>query len=223
MSIVAFIPAYNESGRILDTVEAAFEIEGVDDVVVIDDCSTDDTRSRALIAGATVIRLPEHSGKGAALTAGLADFKFDHCLFLDADLGKSASQGMLLLAPVLAGDLDMAIARFPKPPKKVGFGKVKAIALDAIKQVDPTFDCQSPLSGQRAMTRECINALLPLAEGFGVEVALTIKALRRGFRIAEVETNMSHAATGNDVHGMVHRAEQYKDVHKAIKDLGIRV
>lgn len=221
MEVSVFIPAYNEEGRVGATVDAAWGIEGVTQVVVADDCSTDATGREALLAGASVITLPEHQGKGGALMAALSDSIYDYCMFLDADLGESAGQAVLLLAPVVSGELDMAIARFPKPAKKTGMGKVKGLAHDAIARVAPDFDCQSPLSGQRAFTSECIRALLPLAEGFGVEVALTVKALQQGFRIGEVETQMTHDATGNDPAGYAHRLQQYRDVKRAIEELGV--
>ena len=221
MDVSVFIPAFDEEERVGATVETAWGIEGVTQVVVADDCSSDSTGRQALLAGASVVTLPEHQGKGGALTIAMADSTFDYCLFLDADLGKSAEQAVLLLAPVVAGELDMAIARFPKPAKRTGMGKVKGLAYDAIARVAPDFDCQSPLSGQRAFSAECIKALMPLADGFGVEVALTVKALRQGFRVAEVETQMTHAATGNDPAGYAHRALQYRDVKRAIAELGI--
>ena len=221
MTVAVFIPAFNEGERIAATVEAAWTIEGVDVVTVVDDGSTDDTRVQALIAGATVVSLGENVGKGAALATALSDASFDYYLLLDADLGVSAEQAVLLLAPVMVGEADMAIARFPRPVKEVGFGKVKGLAAGAIAKVDPSFDCQAPLSGQRALSAECVRAVMPLAEGFGAEVAMTIRALRSGMRVIEVETEMTHAATGNDLAGMLHRSRQYGDVRRALRELGL--
>lgn len=219
MEITAFIPAHNEAECVAATVEAAWRIEGVTRVVVIDDCSHDSTRCQALIAGATVVSLDAHRGKGGALMAGLHDSEFDYCLFLDADLHESAEQGVLLLAPVMSGELDMAIARFPQPARAAGLGKVKNLALNAIHEADSSFECLSPLSGQRAFTRECIRSLLPLADGYGMEAALTVRALRAGFSVGEVETQMSHKPTGNDPAGYAHRLRQYLDVKKALASL----
>ena len=218
-AIVAFIPAFNEEGRVGDCVAGALTIPGIERVVVIDDCSTDATRVEALVAGATVIRLDRNVGKGGALMAGIGDTPFDYCLFLDADLGTTSEQGALLLAPVISGQADMTIARFPAPTRKAGFGKVKGLALQAIAAADPAFDCRAPLSGQRAMTRACLEAVLPLAEGYGVEVAMTVRALRAGMRVVEVETTMAHRQTGNDIAGILHRAAQYRDVKRAVAAL----
>ena len=85
-------------------------------MLVIDDGSLDETDQLAEKAGAKVIRLFGSHGKGAALEAGAKRVEdADIVLLLDGDLGAAASQGELLLAPLLAGDADMAIARFPRP------------------------------------------------------------------------------------------------------------
>lgn len=219
LEIVVFIPAYNEEETILSTVESAWKIEGVTRVVVIDDCSHNSTKREALIGGASVISLNTHRGKGGALMAGISDYEFDFCMFLDADLGTCAEQGILLLAPVVSGELDMSIARFPKTSKRTGLGKVKKLAASAISEVNCDFECLSPLSGQRAFSAECIGALLPLADGFGVEVALTIKALKLGFKVGEIETLMEHRQTSNTPAGYAHRLRQYLDVQRALKTL----
>lgn len=68
--VCAVIPAYNEGGAIGRVVAGLVE-RGVD-VVVVDDGSPDDTGSRALAAGATVLRHEVNRGQGAALQTGMA-------------------------------------------------------------------------------------------------------------------------------------------------------
>ncbi|MDR2108541.1 MAG: glycosyltransferase [Coriobacteriales bacterium] len=78
---------------------------------------------------------------------------------------------------------------------------------------------QAPLSGQRAIRASALPALRPFAHGFGVEVAMTIRALQAGLRIIEVPTAMTHAATGRDLKGFLHRARQYRDIRRALRRL----
>jgi hypothetical protein len=78
------------------------------------------------------------------------------------------------------------------------------------------FRATQPLSGQRAMSRAAFEAGLPLAAGWGVETALTIDLLRKGFRVLEVEVDLHHRVTGTDWHAQLHRARQYRDVARAL-------
>ncbi len=213
--IVAVIPAYNEEERISDTVRAVAGIPGVVRVVVVDDASGDQTTARAEAAGAKVIGLRFNVGKGAALETGAKRAEdADIVLLLDGDLGDTASQAVSLLAPIIAGEADMSIAKFPRPAGKAGFGFVKGLARRGIARMGNGFLADAPLSGQRALTAECLQAVRPFASGYGVEVALTVRALRAGMRVVEVPTEMTHAATGRDVHGFIHRGRQF--VHVAI-------
>lgn len=217
MDIAVLIPAHKEADRIAATVEAARSIPGVTRVVVVDDGSEDATPDLAERAGAKVVRLVFNVGKGAALEAGAARVEnADVVLLLDGDLAETAAQGALLLAPVLSGEADMAVARFPRPEGKAGFGLVKGLARWGIARLGGGFEPDAPLSGQRAMTQACFSVVRPFATGYGVEVALTVRALRAGFRIAEVETTMTHDATGRDVAGFVHRGRQFVHVSLAL-------
>jgi GT2 family glycosyltransferase len=222
VSVVVLIPAFNEEARIASTVRSVANAGIAETIIVIDDGSDDATARQAEDAGAQVISLDANKGKGAALDAGLsaAGKKWDVLLMLDGDLGDSAGEAPLLLDPVLAGQADMTIARFPRPEGKAGFGLVRNAARQGIRKLgDASFDAQAPLSGQRAMTKECVQAATPFAFGYGVEVALTVRALRSGFRVLEVPTTMSHAATGRDVAGFYHRGRQYLHVKSALRKL----
>ena len=222
MMAVVIIPAHNESERITATIKSASGIPGVVRVLVVDDASTDDTAERASAAGAEVLCLSHNVGKGAALQSGLEHTRRgkDAVLLLDGDLGETAAQGALLLAPVLAGKADMTIARFPKPANKAGFGLVMRLARWGIRRWGRAeFEAAAPLSGQRALTPEAVDAVMPFASGYGVEVALTVRALRAGLRVAEIETTMAHAATGRDLAGFVHRGRQFYDVARALLEL----
>jgi len=237
--VVALIPARNEAERIPDTVQATLTIPGVSRVIVADDNSEDDTAWLAEEAGAKVIRLrnrltgasaPERDGdrplfnvsggKGAALEY-LAKFAEDAdvILLLDGDLGASAGEAGVLLAPVIAGEADMTIAKFPRPTGKAGFGLVKGLARWGIARMGGGWQADAPLSGQRCVRRECLDRIRPFVTGYGVEVALTIRALRAGMTLKEIPTTMTHAATGRDLAGFWHRGKQFFNVLTALLKL----
>ena len=214
--VIALVAARNEERRVADTVEAIRSIPEVDEVVVVDGSSTDTTATRARAAGARVIVAPPSTpGKGGALEGSLDRIgPCDVVLLLDADLGPTAKEGAALLQPVLEGSADLAIGVLPRQEGHGGFRLVKRAGSAAIRALSG-FRADEPLSGQRAVRREVLESLRPLAPGFGVEVAMTIDAVRRGYRVVEVPVAMTHAATGRDLAGFVHRGRQGMDLVRA--------
>lgn len=216
------IPAANEADRIAATVEAAAALPGVGLVVVVDDGSLDQTGRVARAAGARVVRHSRNRGKAAAMETGAEAVRlFDegdiprHLLFLDADLGETAGAAAPLIEPVRAGTADMTIAVFATRVKLGGHGLVVRLAREGIRRATG-FEATQPLNGQRCLTRAAFEAARPLAHGFGVETALTIDLLRKGYRVAEVEVDMAHRATGTDLRAQLHRARQLRDVALAL-------
>ena len=220
---MALVPARNEADRIGATVAGLRAIPGVEEVVVVDDGSTDATASEALAAGAVVLRIPHPAGKGRALEGALRRVQTpDVWLFADADLGATASGLEAVLAPVLAGEADLAIATFP-PGQGGGFGMVKRMAARAIRLL-AGFEAAEPLSGQRAMTAAALSACRPIARGFGVETAMTIDVVRAGLHVIEVPVPLSHRPTGRGLGGFAHRGRQGLDIVLAIapRAVGLR-
>lgn len=213
MNVVALIPAYDEAERIEATVAATRRVDSVDRVIVIDDGSRDATAERARLSGAEVLRLQVNRGKGGALTAGITHVarSADVVVFLDADLGVTAEQAGALVEPVADGRADMTVAIFPPPAGPGGFGLVKRLARSGIRAL-AGYDAEAPLSGQRALSRSALAAAMPLAGGFGAEVALTVRVCRAGLRVLEVPTTMAHSATGRDLAGFIHRGRQFRHV-----------
>ncbi|GAB2868315.1 hypothetical protein GCM10022221_81530 [Actinocorallia aurea] len=230
--IAVIIPAMNEADRIAATVRAARELPGVDLVLVVDDGSADATAIVAGEAGADVVRHARNRGKAAAMETGAEAVRLldgrdgvrpRHLLFLDADLGDTAAKAAPLIEPVAEGEADMTIAMFSSTVKLGGHGLVVRLSRDGIKRATG-FAPTQPLNGQRCLTRAAFEAAKPLAHGFGVETALTIDLLRRGFRIKEVEVPLAHRATGTDLRAQIHRARQFRDVARAlaVRDPAVR-
>jgi glycosyltransferase involved in cell wall biosynthesis len=211
--VTVLIPAYNESKAIQFTVEAVKSVGKVDQIVVVNDYSTDNTSELAKAAGAEVVDLPKNLGKGGALNFGLQFVKGDIVALIDGDLGKTASDVEKLLDPVLSNKADMTIARFPQTQRKGGFGMVTWLARKGIR-LYTGLEVACPLSGQRVLTRDVLEKIgpMPFESGFGVEVGLTIDVFRHGFRVREVPVQMSHAETGRDLAGFLHRGQQFAHV-----------
>jgi hypothetical protein len=69
----------------------------------------------------------------------------------------------------------------------------------------------APISGQRALRIETLRATLPFAAGFGMEIGMTVDAVRAGYRLREYELDLEHRATGRTAAGFRHRAVQLRD------------
>lgn len=213
MRVSVVIPAWNEAGRIGQTVQAVRSIPVVDTVWVVDDGSTDATESEARAAGACILRLPSNKGKGGALQEGVRVCATEVIMVLDGDLGASAVEAVALLPPVLMGEADMTIARFPRQGP-AGFGLVRGLARWGIWRLTG-LTMESPLSGQRAARKEVFDRIR-FAQGWGIEVALTIDAARQGYRIKEIPVSMTHRETSRTWHGFMHRGKQFVAVAKEL-------
>ena len=208
MSIVAVVPAYNNSETVGDTVRALKLDSRVDEVIVVDDGSTDATAAQATAAGAKVIRLPKNFGKHVALERGMSDAgEADVLLMVDADTGSTASEVVALAEPLVRAEADMAVAILPSAGSAGGFGTVRRAAAWLIL-ITSGFKSAAPMSGQRALTRQVFEACRPFARGFGVDAALTADAVRRGFRVVEIPVAMTHEHRGRTWKGFAHRARQ---------------
>jgi glycosyltransferase involved in cell wall biosynthesis len=226
--VLVLVPAYNEAERIGATVEALHKVPGVSEVLVVSDGSTDATPARAHEAGAHCLELPRNFGKGDALNAGLAALmervadgitpEPGALLLADADLRETAVQLDVLLAPVLAGEAEVAVADLPAQVGAGGFGLAMGLARWGMERATGR-RMREPLSGQRALRWTALPALIPFAPGFGVEVAMTMDALRAGLRVVEVEVPLRHAATGRDLRGILHRGRQAGAI---VRELGRR-
>ena len=227
-SVAAIIAAKDEAALIVSTIAAVRRIVGVDLVIVVDDGSSDATARLAGEAGAVVLGHARNQGKGAAMATGAraaaevdlsdpaASGRPRMLLFIDADLGDSAANVAVLVAPVASGEADMTIAVLsPQNTPGGGHGFVVRLGRKGIARRTGWTSSQ-PLSGMRCLSREAFEAACPLAPGWGVEVGLTVDVLSAGLRVLEVSCDLQHRVSGSDWRGQVHRARQYRDVWLAL-------
>ena len=111
MILSAIIPAYNEASRIGETVQAALQY--ADEVIVVDDGSTDGTAGVAETAGAQVIR-QAHAGYIAAIKRGFREASGDVVVTMDADGEHRAEDISRLVQPIRDGEADLVPGRRPE-------------------------------------------------------------------------------------------------------------
>ena len=219
-NLLVIVAARNEADRIgatLDSLAAAFP--GAE-LWVADDASDDGTAGVALAHGAHVVSRGRPHGKGANMTAAAeaalssqAGAVAALALVCDGDLGGSAAALPPLVETVARGDADLAVAAFRRRVGG-GFGVALRAARWAIRNRSG-FEATAPISGQRAMRAEVLRAVLPFAAGYGMEVGMTVDAVRAGYRLSEVELDLEHRATGRTLGGFVHRGRQLRDFARA--------
>jgi glycosyltransferase involved in cell wall biosynthesis len=212
--LAVVVAARNEADRIGETVRSLRAGFPAAAIWVADDASTDGTAEVAMAAGAQVVSRGRPHGKGANVTAA-AEAALSVTppprlvLLCDGDLGASAGRLAPLVAAVEAGECDLAVAAFARRVGG-GFGLALGFAQRAIRRLCGA-DTQAPISGQRALRVEALRACLPFAAGFGMEIGMTVDAVRAGYRLGEYELDLEHRATGRSFSGFAHRAVQLRD------------
>ncbi len=215
------VAAYNEAELIGATLAAlALAFPGAP-LWVADDGSGDQTAPIARAAGAHVVRSERVIGKGAAVTAAArealreagakTDPAGEEAVFVlaDGDLGDSARELSALLDPLARGSADIAVAAFSTRVGG-GVGLARGFARWAIRR-RCGLQTRAPISGQRALRARTLEDVLPFADGFGMEIGMTIDAVRAGHRLVEVELDLTHRASGRTPAGFMHRGRQLAD------------
>ena len=189
LRLVAIIPAYNEAASIARVVEATLPF--VDQVVVVDDGSHDDTVERAARAGAFVLKQKVNSGKGAALEVGFAyavHGGYDAMVTLDADGQHDPTRIPDLCTPIAAGAADMSVGSRKRewarrmPVLRRVTNAMMSWLLSAVAG-QPMEDTQS---GFRCIGVRVARSVRVRARHFEAESEFLIRAARVGFRIAWV-------------------------------------
>jgi len=205
MRIKALIPAFNEEKTIGNIIDILNTIPRIDEVIVVDDGSTDNTQQEAESRNAKVIKLDENRGKGAALQEGISKINTEIILLLDGDLiGLKDTHIYKLINPLLADEADMTIGVFKK-----GRGLT-----DLAQVVSPK------LSGQRAIKLSELKKIKSLdKKGFGVEIALN-KHFKDKNRVKKVPlkelTHVMKEEKMGFVEGAKARSKMYLDIIKSI-------
>ena len=196
-TISVVLPALNEAATVAAVIDTISPMVGglVDELIVLDSGSTDDTEARAAAAGARVVHreeaLPEiapQPGKGEALWRSLAATSGDIVVFIDSDLIDPDPMFVpRLVGPLLTADGIHLVRGFYRRPLKLGDGEdangggrvTELVARPLLAALRPELGCVlQPLGGEYAGTRELL-ASVPFAPGYGVEIGILIDTYDR--------------------------------------------
>jgi glucosyl-3-phosphoglycerate synthase len=214
-TVSVVLPALNEEETVASVIDSIAPMLGglVDELVVLDSGSTDDTAIRALTAGARVVsreqavpELPTQPGKGEALWRSLAATSGDIIAFVDSDLIDPDPMFVpKLVAPLLTVDGVHLVKGFYRRPLKVsgredanGGGRVtQLVARPLLAALRPELSgVLQPLGGEYAGTRELLTSV-PFAPGYGVEIGLLIDTYDRLGLDAIAQVNLGVRAHRN--------------------------
>lgn len=200
MKIICVIPAWNEEKNIAKVVTGVRPF--VDEVVVIDDCSKDDTSALAEAAGATVFRHPLNRGQGAALQTG-NDYALEHgadiIVHFDADDQFLAAEIKDMVAPIIEGRADIVFgSRFLG--KKANLPPVKKYLIMPLARtftrVILGIKLSDPQNGFRAMNRLAAEKIRINNREMAHNSEIQIKAFKEKLKVAEVPITVIYHRVG---------------------------
>jgi glucosyl-3-phosphoglycerate synthase len=183
LQVTVCIPARNEAltvGAVVAPVATALD-QLVDELIVVDDCSTDATGPIAEAFGARVVRRDAGPGKGAAMAAGLAEATGDIVVFLDADVRNFGMHYVTrLVEPLLADPTFVMVKGTYQRPGDAGGGRVtELLARPLLRRLFPELAfLRQPLAGEVAVRRKALDGLV-LEPGYGVEIGMLLDVARR--------------------------------------------
>jgi glycosyltransferase involved in cell wall biosynthesis len=196
--VALVIPVIDESATIAGVVRAVPR-DVVDDVIVVDGGSRDDTVAVAQAAGARVIVEPR-AGYGAACLAGVhAAADCAVIAFIDGDGSDDPADLARLVAPILAGEQDFVIGSRAGGAREAGSmgahqllaGRLAGLAMRALYGV--RYTDMGPL---RAIRRDALERLAMRERTYGWNLEMQMRAARAGLRILELPVAHRNRAGG---------------------------
>ena len=158
--VAAIVPALNEGANVGGVLKVLLSSKILDEVILVDDGSTDKTAEIGKRLGAEVVKLSKNTGKGNAMRQGLTATDAEIIVFFDADLiGLTDEHIFSLVNPVIQGRADMCIG------VRGRLGGLPRI----ITKIDPLM----AIGGERAIKRHIIEDIPEkFTQGFAIEIAM---------------------------------------------------
>ena len=192
MKLTIVIPVYNEEATISKLIEKVknVKIEGITkEIIVIDDCSTDNTKNiLKRITGIKLISHEKNMGKGAGIKSALKCMTGDIILTQDADLEYDPSDYPKLMEPFLKANACVVYGSrllLDNPRNGLIFSQGGLLATRLTNWLYKTNLTDLP-TGYKAYKREVLEKLILKENGFALEPEITIKLLKRNIKIIEV-------------------------------------
>ena len=181
MKVSVIIPAFNEEETVANVIKVVKKVKYVDEVIVVNDGSTDRTESEAKSAGAIVINHEVNRGKGEALTTGYKKSDSDIIAFIDADIHNLTSKKVdAMIRPILEGKTDITKTKFARESGRV----TELTAKPLLNFFFPEISFEQPLSGQFAAKRAALKKI-DFEKDYDVGIVIDADVL--GISVEEVD------------------------------------
>ncbi len=216
MKVVVGIPALNEERSIGKLVVRA--VRHADEVVVVDDGSTDDTALIAKGLGAVIMKHEKNLGKGAAIRDCFEYAKrsgADVLVTIDGD-GQHDPAGIPILVDALVtSHADVVIGgRLAKPSGMPRYRWIGGKVLDHATGVKVGGKLADSQSGFRAYSRRAIETLSPAEFGMSVDSEIIKKAETRGMQIALVPVSVGYSGKTSTSNPLLHGFDAFFGIVK---------
>ncbi len=215
MKIFCIIPAYNEAKTIVKIINDVKPL--VDEVVVVDDGSTDNTYRLAKTQGITILQHIINKGQGAALQTG-NEYAINNgaeiIVHFDADEQFLAKEIKDMVAPIISGEADIVFgSRFLEKKSNMPWFKRNIIMPMAkiTNKIAFNISLTDPQNGFRAMTAGAAKKIIIEHNGMAHCSEIIFKAFKNNLRVKEVPATIIYHNFGQKFSGGI----------KIIKDLFI--
>ena len=194
------LPAKNEAGAIQQTVKAIKQLNRVDEIIVVNDGSTDDTAQIAEQAGAKVINHPYSKGNGAAIKTGARNAIGDVIVFMDAD-GQHDANDILKLIEKIEQGYDLVVgARQKGSQASVGRGIANKLYNNLASYMSE-HQVEDLTSGFRAVRAEKFKEFIYLLpNGFSYPTTSTMAFFRAGYSVTYVPIHAAKRIGKSHIH-----------------------
>ena len=202
--VSVIIPAFNEQRSIKKVIKLVKNNANVDEIIVVDNNSTDDTALLAENEGAKVVFCKEQ-GKGYAMEKGLHEAKNETVVFIDADINNYSKDVIEKLAePIINDEADFVKSLFERTGGRV----TELVAKPLLDILFPEiYKFSQPLSGMIAGKKSLLSKI-EFEKDYGVDIGILLDMINMNVAIKEIHIGQ-----------IKNHSQQWKNLEKMSKEV----